>query len=113
MNVPIFSFPRGATISIALDVVSGTLADVADLTAKLRRLTGPELTSNAPEVASFVIAVRNATADTPAGWTLTIPADISRNIPAGTYQTDARLLIGSGVVITDPVRIHIKEPATP
>jgi hypothetical protein len=109
-----FTYQRGETISLALDAVTGDPASVGAVTAQLK-FVPPGRTvvpAGAPVAAAFTISTRAATTEFPAGWTLTIPASASAALSAGTYLADARLAVGTGVVITDQIVIRLKEPVT-
>jgi hypothetical protein len=106
-----YIFQRGETISLALDALSGDPLSVTAITAKLKgvppgRSTAP---ASAPVAASFTVINRAALGTDPAGWTLTIAAATSATLPPGAYVADARLSIGSGVIITESVAIRVRE----
>jgi hypothetical protein len=110
----LFTYQRGETISLALDAVEGDPASVGAVIAQLK-FVPPGRTvvpADAPVAASFAVATRAATIDYPAGWTLTIAAAASAALSAGNYLADARLEVGTGVVITDQIAIRLKEPVT-
>lgn len=110
-----YTFARGETILVGLAVEQGTMNMVTGVTARLRRLPddgGTTLDPDAPVAATFLPTERQAEGDIPAGWNLMIPSATSLNIPAGAYLADARLGVGSGFNVTDPIRIEIYEPAT-
>jgi hypothetical protein len=109
-----YVFQRGETISLALDAVAGDPALVSAIAALLKAVP-PGRTSvpiGAPVAASFEITTRSAAAETPAGWTLVIPASVSAALPPGAYLADARLGVADGVIITDPVAIRIRDAVT-
>jgi hypothetical protein len=109
-----YVFQRGETISLALDALVGDPALVSAITAFLKGVP-PGRTSvppGAPVAASFDITTRGAVAETPAGWTLTIPASVSATFPPGAYLADARLVVADGVIITEPVAIRIRDAVT-
>ena len=110
----IFTYQRGETISLALDAVEGDPAGVGGVTAKLKAVPPgrTSLPAGAPVAATFSVATRAATPDFPAGWTLTISAPLSAALAAGSYLADARLEVGTGVVITDQIAIRLREPVT-
>ena len=109
-----FTYQRGETISLALDAVEGDPLTVGAVTAQLKAVA-PGRTSipaGAPIAVSFGVSTRAATTEFPAGWTLTIPAAASAALSAGSYLADARLEVGTGVVITDQIAIRLREPVT-
>lgn len=97
MSDPVYTFARGATIRLALDVLGGNPAAVTDVAAVLRKvgkigaLPGP----NDAVAATFTVTARAAAGDVPAGWDLTIVASVTATLPAGYYAGDARLSFGS------------------
>lgn len=110
-----YTYQRGETISVALDLLSGGVTgDVSAISAKLRKLDRGRRTIDptAPVAATFVPSVRAAVGDIPAGWTLTIDATTSADLAAGTYVADARLTVAGGTITTDHITIVITEPAT-
>jgi hypothetical protein len=105
-----FLFQRGETISLALDAVTGDPVSVTGVTAKLKavppgRTTVPD---GAPVAATFAVVPRAAQGDVPAGWTLTIPANVSAGLGVGSYLADARLDVGSGTIVTDSIAIRLR-----
>jgi hypothetical protein len=110
----LFTYQRGETISLALDAVTGDPASVGAVTAQLK-FVPPGRTvvpAGALAAATFAVSTRAATIDYPAGWTLTISAATSAALSVGNYLADARLNVGTGVVITDQIAVRIKEPVT-
>lgn len=109
-----YSFARGETISLVLDVISGDAGAVSGVVAKLRPLTpgSARLSPSAPVAATFTATHHAATGDTLEGWTLEISDETSATVAAGRYVADARLSIGDGVETTESVAIEIYEPAT-
>lgn len=104
-----YTFQRGETVSIALDAVQGDPLTVSSITAAMKPIAAgrSSIDPAAPVTASFAVSARVAAGGNPAGWTLTLNAAASAALAAGTYAADARLTIGSGVVITDPVMIRM------
>lgn len=109
-----FTYQRGETILLALDAVSGDPLTVGAVTAQLKAVPPGRTTipAGATVAASFSVTPRAATTDSPAGWTLTIPASASAGLAAGSYLADARLEVGTGIVITDQIAIRLREPVT-
>lgn len=109
-----YTYQRGETISIALDLISGSTGDVSAISSKLRKLDRGRKTldASAPVAATFVPSTRSAVGETPAGWTLTIDAATSAELAAGSYVADARLTVAGGTITADPVIVVITEPAT-
>ncbi len=109
-----YIFQRGETISLALDAVSGDPAVVSAISAQLKAVP-PGRTSvppGEPVAADFAISTRTAQGDIPAGWTLVIPALASAGLQPGAYLADARLEVGGGVIVTEPVAIRIRQAVT-
>jgi hypothetical protein len=110
-----YTFQRGETVSLALDAVTGDPLSVTSISAVMKAVP-PGRTSvsqDAPVAATFTISSRAAMGDIPPGWTLTISAATSAGLAPGAYITDARLVVGGGVVMTEPVAIRIKASVTP
>lgn len=64
-------------------------------------------------VASIVWTEREATESMVQGWTGTVAAGITADIPEGDYAWDAMLTLDSGVVVsTQTVEFELREPAT-
>ncbi len=110
-----YVFSRGEDIVMALDAVSGDPASVTAIRAALKpgaalRATLPP---ESPATTSFQISSRAAQDDNAPGWTLLVPALQSATLKAGGYTADARLEIGAGVVVTQPIAIRLREPVVP
>lgn len=110
----IFKFSRGGTIIIGLDVMSGDIGDVTDITARMRPLTGADNRplKTAPISATMTVTDRAAAGDIPAGWDLSLAAVDCAALSLGRYYVDAVLTVGSALITTDGVEVHIVEPAT-
>ncbi len=109
-----FTYQRGETITLALDAVEGDPLSVGAVTAQLKavppgRTVVPE---GAAVAATFSVASRAATSEFPAGWTLTIAAGVSAALAPGTYMADARMEVGTGIVITEPVTLRLRSGVT-
>jgi hypothetical protein len=106
-----YTFQRGETIALGLDALSGDPLSVSAISATMKAVA-PGRTSIAgtdPVAAVFTISARNASGNIPAGWTLTIPAATSAALAPGSYLADARLTIGTTVVISETVAIRIAQ----
>jgi hypothetical protein len=112
--MPPYIFQQGETISLALDAVSGDPADVSAIAAQLKALPPGRTTVpvGAPIAAAFVISPRAASGDVPPGWTLSIAAEPSAQLQAGSYLADARLSVASGVIITESISLRIAASVT-
>lgn len=113
-----YTFRRGETFLLALQIVAGDPATVATLTAALR----PALVSDPSQVdpaqakvADFTVALQSAASDGsyPAFWLLTLSASSSAALQIGSYLVDGRLTLSDGTIdITEPLRLVVTEPAT-
>jgi hypothetical protein len=103
-----YVFQRGETVGISLALVAGYFADVAFVTAAMKPLAAgrSHIDAATPAIPLSVAA------DGIDGWTLTLDAASCAALVPGGYVADARLVVGSGVVITDPVAIRIVEAVT-
>jgi hypothetical protein len=110
-----YTFQRGETISLALDVVTGDPLSVTSISAVMKAVP-PGRTAvpqGAPVAATFSISPRVSQGDISPGWTLTLPAATSASLSPGAYLADARLEVAGGVIVTEPVAIRIKASVTP
>jgi hypothetical protein len=110
-----YIFQRGETIVLALDATTGDPLSVSSISAAMKAVppgrTG--VPDGAPVAATFSISPRAAQGEIPPGWTLAISAATSANLTPGAYLADARLEVAGGVIVTEPVAIHIKPSVTP
>lgn len=104
-----YIFRRGETITVSLDAVGGDPTLVSEVVALLK-LTPPrgQTWDDAPTAATFAVASRAASGDVPAGWLLTIAANVSAGLEPGNYMTDAKLTVSGGVIVTEPLKIQIR-----
>jgi hypothetical protein len=109
-----FVFQRGETLTLALDAVSGDPASVTAISAQLKAVPSgrTSVPAGAPVAATFAIVTRAAAGDIPAGWSLTLSAATCATLTPGAYLVDARLEVGSGVIITDSAAIRIRPSVT-
>jgi hypothetical protein len=103
-----YTFQRGETLALALDVVSGSFASVTGVTAALKPLAAGRTIVDASAPATTLSVAANGTG----GWTLTLSATACAALVPGSYVADARLAVGSGIVITEPVAVRIVEGVT-
>jgi hypothetical protein len=110
-----YAFQRGETVSLALDAVQGDPATVSAISAAMKPvLAGRSVVDQSAAVAAtFGVTSRIASGNIPAGWTLTIPAATSAGLAAGTYLADAKLTVGGGITITEPIAIRMIDAVTP
>jgi len=103
-----YEFQRGETIGLALDLVKGEAEQVGDISAALKRVAagGSAVAPGTAPAESFAIAPAEG------GWTMTIDAAQSAALTPGLYRADARIAVGGGIVVTEPVSIRIAEPVT-
>jgi hypothetical protein len=102
------TFRKGEDISVGLDAASGDPASVTAITATMRkvRLSGSSaVVVDRSEPIAVEVTARPADGCIPAGWTLRVPASITRDLDAGSYGLDARLEVGGGVDITDETAV--------
>jgi hypothetical protein len=106
-----YTYQRGETISLALDVVTGDPLSVTGINAAMKAVAPGRTSVNAgaPVAAVFAISPRAAQGDIPPGWNLTIDATTSGALGVGNYLADAKLTVAGGVVITESVAISIRE----
>lgn len=91
----VYTFQRGETVLIALDVVSGDQTTVTSITGSLKQQLAPGTET------PFNISARAG------GWTLTIDAGISATLAAGFYLAQATLEVPGQIVKTDPVQVRL------
>ena len=103
-----YTFQRGETLSLALDILTGDAASVTAITAALKPLAAGRTGVDASAPATALSVAANGTS----GWTLTLSAAACAALTPGSYVADARLVSASGVVITDPVAVRIVEAVT-
>lgn len=105
-----YTFIRGATQSVALDVVQGFAGE-----EPIRAVLKAAQHANQPpgdgavEAAVFSIAFVAAESDTPAHWLLTLSAEQTAALSPGWYLADARIEVAGGVFQTAAIRIRIVE----
>lgn len=107
MTAIIGEFRKGEDIVLALDAMTGDPSTVSAVTAAMRkvRFYGTGLTIEDGEPIAVTVTARAAQGNVPGGWTLLVPASVTRDLDLGTYGFDARLEIGSGVEITDQTAV--------
>lgn len=105
-------FQKGEEIRIALEAVSGDRAIVDTVTAVMRkvRLAGSSVVADRGDPIAVEVVAREPNGCDRGGWTLTVHADAARDLPAGFYGIDARLVVGGVPIITDqPALIQLSE----
>jgi hypothetical protein len=109
-----YEYRRGETILVALDAVKGDASAVTEVVAVLKcRPPGGSVDPDAQCAATFAVSPRAAAGGFPAGWTLSIPAEVSLCLEPGPYRADARIRVGAAIIYTEPLEIRINEPLTP
>lgn len=101
MNGIIGEFRIGEDIAIALDATAGSTAGVSAISASMKPATigtNRFVLDDSAAAQSLTIAPQSPAS---AGWTVTLPAAQSALLAPGIYGIDARIVIGSGVEITD------------
>lgn len=102
----------GEPLSLNLILQEGSIADVTDVTAVLKK-AGPNL--SVPPVSAPILAVFTVTDLTGAdqGWNFYLTDSQTLNLAPGFYITNARLeLSAGGPLKTDPVTIEIRGTVT-
>lgn len=74
------------------------MSDVIEITAKMRLSIRPNT-----EVELDVIE----RVDPPDGWDFVITEEQSLALALGVWQLDAKLTVGAGIIVTDPVSINV------
>lgn len=100
-----YTFQRGETLSLALDIVEGVFASVTAISAAMKMLAAGR---TVPDAATPAIALSVAPNGT-TGWTATLAAAQSAALAPGNYAVDARLTVGSGTIITTPAAVRVVE----
>ena len=98
------TFRIGEDAAIALDVVSGDIGLVSEITAFIQRSTSPNRLNLDQdfEPIPLTVAPRDAEEDIPAGWNLSLSAAETSILSEGLYGIDAKILATGGTVdITD------------
>jgi hypothetical protein len=110
-----YLFQRGETIGIALDAIEGDVATVSAISAVMKLVPPGRNTvpADTPVAATFSVTPRAAAGGIAAGWNLIVSDSASAGLAPGTYHADARLTVGGGVIVTDPITIQIKQSVTP
>jgi hypothetical protein len=100
-----YSFTRGATIRFVIRVKAGTVIGNEIVTADGKAIetqASPPPGDVPPVDFSMVTDFRVAEGEEPDRWYLTIPADVSETLVAGTYYAcDARIDTAAGDVIQE------------
>lgn len=114
MKLREFEFDRGADIILEIDVETGTVASVSDISGHLRALADGKvtLTATAPKAAEFTFQSRGATVSLPEGWTATIAGATAINLAVGRYLTDVRMVAAGAIIYGERAIVIIREPAT-
>ncbi len=109
-----YIFQRGESVALALAVVSGDAAAVDIVTAAMKRVAPGRsgVDPSAPIVATFGVSFVAATTSDPAHWLLSLAPASSAALAAGNYVADARLIVGSGVAITETIAITLRDAVT-
>lgn len=112
MALATYTFQRGETVRIGLATDDST-AGVTQVAAKLRRFEPGKKTFDPLHTpVAFSVTARAAAGDVAAGWDLEIDEAVSALLSPGLYQADAKITVGSDVIITEGVAIQILEPAS-
>lgn len=96
-------FHRGETALPTLEALAGDPSVVDAITAKMRL-------SFAPRTTVAVQLIERV--DAPPGWDMLLDESVSAGLQLGVWQLDARLEIGSSVVVTDPLAILVVDSAS-
>lgn len=102
------TFRVGEDIAIALDAVTGDVADVQSIAAFIARSSHATQFRRDPAFAPIAMTVtpRPALGSIPAGWNIILPAAASADLEPGIYGIDARIVGVSGSIdITDQTAV--------
>jgi hypothetical protein len=102
MSDVIGTFRIGEDLAVALDGVTGTVADVAAIVAKMvpGRLgpLGEFVAKPGAALITLDVAPRSASGSIPAGWNIGLAAAATASLAPGIYGIDAQLTGTSGVI---------------
>lgn len=102
------TFRIGEDVAIALDAMSGDIAQIATITASLRKSLLPHefVVDTAFAAIPLTVASRPASGEFPAGWNIVLTAAQSSLLDPGLYGIDAKLTGISGTIdITDTTAV--------
>lgn len=105
-----YTFQRGETVALALAVVAGDPAIIAEVRAGIKPVTAGRATPDpaVPVAASFDVAFDAAGNR----WLLTLAPTVTAALAAGGYLVDARLAVAGGVSITETVALTLRDAVT-
>jgi hypothetical protein len=101
MNGIIGEFRIGEDLLVALDATGGNAALASAISAAIKPATIGANRLVLDDAASGVALTISAQNPASAGWTLGLPASQTATMEPGIYGIDARLVVGSGIAITD------------
>lgn len=110
-----YTFARGSTIAVALQIITGDPTGVSSIKAAIRpslsRITSGGSSGILPSAQALVKLVA-ASGSASAYWLVIINAADSYYLPSGDYSIDAEIVAGGLTVTTSPAPISIFEPDT-
>lgn len=101
MNGIIGDFRIGEDLLVALDATAGNAALASAISAAIKPATVGANRLVLDDAASGIALTIAAQSPASAGWILSLPASLTATMEPGTYGIDARLVVGSGIEITD------------
>lgn len=112
---PTYTIQRGETVNIVVEALTGAVADVSAVSAKMKRVQiGRHTVMPGAEVAvaaTFTPVVIPASADFLGGWSFGLSAVQTAALTAGLYLMDASFTVSGNVIIDGPVLIEVKNSA--
>jgi hypothetical protein len=101
MNGIIGEFRIGEDLLVALDATTGNAALASAVSAAIKPATVGANRLVLDDAASGTVMTVTAQSPASAGWTLGLSASQTATMEPGIYGLDARLVVGSGIAITD------------
>ena len=99
-----YSFQAGETFRIPLLIIDGNKGLAKNVRANLKLTTGNK---NIPPLTTPPAAVFNVL-ESPEGWILEVPANITATLKPGLYVVNAAMEVSGTTMITDPSFIKVE-----